>query len=397
MKKSLSKSSLALLLLSITTVISLPCAAMAQEGPLESDTAGGFYGSLTVGAAYDENIYRVENDPVADSYLIAAPTLYYLGIYGKHRVVAEYEGAYGAYNEYNGDNYADTKLGLDATLDPSPILDVNLGGSYDIGHEGRGKQGSRFEVSTEPDFVDETNVFAKVTLGRQSQTLQFGLRADSTNRIYNNNEQSARTRRSDKGTGEVYYNIGQKTSFVGSFAYSQIDYTEPDAYQLDSIETYTMLGAVWRATGKTTGEFRIGYMTKDLDNELLADYKGLALTGRVIWKPISYSKVVVALSRTTEETPQYGTSYYVQNRGYVAVEHELTDQLTALGNIDIRSATFSDDRVDTLFDYGVELRYDMYNWLSCSVNYLSASRNSTAQGINYTDNIVGLAVTVRSK
>lgn len=357
-----------------------------QAASQEDEVSSGFYPTLDLGLVYDDNIYRIEGDVKADTFILANPTLLFLNLSGKHRFTASYEGSFGLYQENEDENFSDTTLNLDMRLDLTRKLNINLEGEYIDAHEARGGEGTKVTLSTEPDLFKESHVRGEVVWGRRTNTAQISFLLDFFEREYTNNEQEGRTREWIIATLDLYYNLGPKTSILAEIRQMTIDYTKPSAMNLDSNGTYFLFGAKWQATAKTQGVVKAGYQTKDLDDESLSDYEGFYIEGRITWEPKSYSKIFIQVNRATRETPQFGTSYYVNNRLLVGFEHDLSRRLTVAGSVNIAKDVFSNDREDDLIDLGINVTHSVLRWLDASLQYNYSSRQSTQESIDYTAN-----------
>ncbi len=67
--------------------------------------------------------------------------------------------------------------------------------------------------------------------------------------------------------GTLFWNLGPKTQLLAEVTRYDENYLNnffKANYQLDSSEWRYQVGATWKATAKTTGEFRIGYYQRDM-------------------------------------------------------------------------------------------------------------------------------------
>lgn len=361
----------------------------------EEETSSGFYPKVDLSLNHDNNIYRIERDIKTDTYFLATPSLLYLNLFSKHRLTALYEGAFGFYQEYEGENFNDTRANLDLRLDLSRKLKVNLEGEYFDAHEPRGGEGTKVTLSEEPDLFVETYLNGEVIWGRRTNIAQVSFLLEMYGREYTNNGQEGRSRDWTISTFDIYYNVGPKVSLLAEVKNKDIDYTKEAITNLDSSETYYLVGAKWQATAKTRGVIKAGYQTKDLSEEDLKDYEGFAFMGRLVWEPRSYSRIMVTIHRATKETPQFGTSYYVHNSIVGAFEHDFSSRLTIGGNISARNDDFSNDRKDDVFDITAFVTYGLLRWLDSSLFYSNSTRTSTQENIDYVANTIMLRFTTK--
>ena len=364
--------------------LSFSSMAHAVEGP-------GFYPAISVRTVMDDNIYRNKEEKHDDTYSSVAPTLSFLGMYGKHAINIIYKGDYGFYNEYSTENYLDHDGSADLYLKPSEKLQFKLNANYQDTHEIRGFSGSRTDIGEDPDFVNQQSAKMELTYGRKTNILQFKGSFEALNRKYTNNGQEARSRDIITGAGVVYYNIGAKTAVTLTARNLNIDYTRP-VVDLDSVETHFLAGVAWEATAKTTGEIRLGYIAKDLKDETLDDFAGFGAEAEIRWEPKTFTQLGLMVVRTTQETSHLGASFFVDNRVVASLRHEFNSRIAAKVLAEYQNNVFSQDRTDNMGIGHMEAEYKLSKRFSLFGRYTHVNRSSNFIHLDYTVNIFFLAI-----
>ncbi len=186
-----------------------------------------------------------------------------------------------------------------------------------------------------------------------------------------------------------------KTHLLFQVAHSRFDYINADSGDftdgLDSSEMRYLVGATWRATRKTTGTAKIGYVIKKFDNNSSReDYDNLLLDLAVDWNPNKYNAVRLHYMYRPFESVEYDD--LIQD-DYVEINQvDLTwskawsqrlfsDTSAYYGQDEYNVSGRSDER------YGLELglRYKTNRYGSIGVKLFSENRTSSLAGHGYED------------
>jgi len=366
----------------------------------EEELDPGFYPALSVGYATTDNVFMSDGNEQSDDALVIAPSLLYKMLFGKHSLDFNYIGEFTSFDTYSTEDYNDNRADAELLLDLTRRLDVTLDAGYMWSHENRGVAGSRGGTPRELDTWEQGSAEAKVTYGRRTSTAQIEVSGSFLDRKYTNNGQEERDRERAGGTIALYYNISSKTSLLIEGTYVTVDYVNDASINLDSTETFTLAGVRWEATAKTTGEIKLGYHTKDMDEEYLEDFEGGSYFVSLLWEPKPYSQITLEASRRTDEVPYdesvaVNPSYYVRDTVSVYWKHSFTDNFISYADVAIHKVEYGGiDQTEDYFNTWFELEYHLRDWLRLGAKYQYNSRDSSAAGLDYVANTFLLKVTL---
>ncbi|MCF6319214.1 MAG: outer membrane beta-barrel protein, partial [Proteobacteria bacterium] len=256
-------------------------------------------------------------------------------------------------------------------------------GSDRIGTANR--QGDLVNLVLDPDEWNSLGLGAKWRYGGIGAKGAIDLEVGTIDRQYDNNRLFTSTR--DRGTryfGATYsHTISPKTNLLAQFKRTKIDY---DTATLDNTETRLMLGAEWKATGKTSARALVGYLSKDFKQPQHDDFNGLAVEVGATWSPKSYSLFDLTLSRETDETNGNG-SFVVRNSADVGWTHFWKDRFSTTANIGMSREDYRGSlRDDDVNYYGLSAKYQFRDWLMSGLGYKHINRDSTLGDFSYNDN-----------
>lgn len=247
------------------------------------------------------------------------------------------------------------------------------------------QQGDLINLGLDPDEWHSFGLSGKWHYGGVGAKGALDFSVGTVDRQYDNNREFTATRdRRASYFGVTYsHEMSPKTHFLTQFKRTNIDY---DIATLDSTETRLMLGAEWKATGKTSARALVGYLTKDFDEPQHDDFKGVAIEVGATWSPRSYSMFDLTLNRETDETNGNG-SYVVRNSADVGWTHFWKDRFSTTANIgvsneDYQGLTLRDDDINY---YGVSAKYQFKDWFVSGVGYKYIDRDSTIDDFSYND------------
>ncbi len=362
----------------------------------------GIYPAIGGSYEFDDNIYRVDEDQVSDELLQFKPSLTIKQIFRKrHTIEASYFGDWFRYKDFKDEDFDDHYLDLVVKLKPTKKLQIKLSGDYASAHELRGSSGTRLSTSQEPDSWWGDRLLAEIMYGKIDSKNQVLVNYEMYRRRYTNNAQEPRSRDRQILTATYFHNRKKKTRFLLEGGYKTFDYFDKSApLDLTSIELSILLGIKWDVTDKTSGEFKIGYLVKDIEDPELPDYAGWSMKSEVAWKIRTYSELTLELARMTKESPHTIASYYVSSQLTLDWDHEFSEKLEFIGDLAYLNddyKTISDtERNDNLLDLSAKLIFKIRPWLHLTGRYLYTSRNSTFPGIDYKANIFSLSITMDS-
>lgn len=355
------------------------------------------YRSRYVSEEIDSNILRPGENVVGDTAISLIPSLLYKGEAGRHPYSLNFVGEFARFQKYSTENYDDLYSLAEITLDLTKRLDVNLTANYIKSHDARAVPASRLNIDLKPDLWELGRLFVEAIYGRKTNKAQIKAYAEGIQRPYTNNRQQTRSRNRITGGAVFYYNMRPKTSLLAEVSLADIDYYNgATPIDLSSLETDLSLGIKWEATGKTTGQIKVGYLTKNLKDYELKDFSGISVKATVLWEPKTFSRVKLLIQRRTDESIQVDSSYFLTTRLAASWEHDLSDDLTFALRFDGQNNKYSYKRDDDLIDYAVDLDYEMNRRLNLGCRYVNSQKTSNVENTDYVANIFMLKIALKT-
>jgi len=385
---------------------------VAQSEEEKKELVLGLHGGIAVNYKNDSNIYRSRyisrevdsailksgENVVGDTAISLIPSLLYKGeALNRHPYSLNLVGEFARYQKYSTEDYDDLYALADMTLDLTKRLDINLEANYIKSHDARAVPASRINFDLRPDQWELGRLFAEIVYGRKTNKAQLKAFVEGIARPYTNNRQQTRSRNRLKGGATFFLNTSPKMSLLAAVTFADIDYYHgATPIDLSSLESNFSLGIRWEATGKTTGQIKVGYLVKDLEDESLRDFAGLSAQATILWEPKTYSRVKLLIQRRTDESIQYDSSYFVTTRLAASWEHDLKENLTFALRFDGQNDRYSAERDDDLLDYAVDLDYDMNKRLDIGFRYIYSLKTSNMENTDYIANIFLLKIALKT-
>lgn len=224
---------------------------------------------------------------------------------------------------------------------------------------------------------------------------KFELATCFTCRRYDNNDQEFRDVNIADFSATLYARVSPKTHLLLQVIRSNFDYvnTMPGEYTeyLDSDETRYLVGATWKATRKTTGTVKVGYVDKDFDSDTKSDYSNITFDADIDWRPDNNNAVRLGYMFRPYEAIDSDDG--LEENDLVEVQqldltwsHRLTPRITTqastyIGQDEYKPSGRSDDR------YGIELglRYKTSKFGTIGLRYFNQNRDSSVVDHDYND------------
>ena len=283
---------------------------------LDVGEGGGvvLYPAIGIGATYDDNIYRENEDASSAMIYTLLPVIEARKNWGASSFLAGYKGNYGRYSGGPNDD-------LDSFTDHNAYLGAafkqrktggNITADYTRGHTPKGANNSE-----EKDTWDQYSVLGWLDFGAQDARFRLRLTGLGKNREYDLNEAIDLK---NTGVGAVFgVRVASKTRLVLDGGITRYDYENSNN---DGDRSYLRAGVSWAATGKTTGIFTYGYQKYKADNpgeEIDSDVPGTAVgtvqdsdttswRGEIVWSATTKDIVNFDTSRNTVVSYGIGTN-----------------------------------------------------------------------------------------
>lgn len=350
-------------------------------------------------AQHDNNVMR-RVEPTVDSLVQLVPEIQYFTYLGKHILAIDYSGKYAAYKDFSDLNYNNHNIAFLAHLDHSLKIDTEFKLSYQNEVEEPGTNNSASSLIDKFNQTDKKQAYAKFYYGTRESIGQFVLGVDHRANRYTNNFQDYRDVDRNTLSATFFYRIAPKTRLLFQASWADYDYLIKNEFpDQSSNENYYLAGVEWDITAKTSGTFKIGYQSKDFEQDVYNDITGLSYMLDMTWKPNTYTKIKLSASKMTRESSQQLTSAFITNSYSINAEHEITPRTIFKGQYtyDNDDIVTSQNRTDKRHNISLGLDHSLLTWLNIGLDYKYIERNSDFEIYNYKANVIGLSISTNFK
>jgi len=280
--------------------------------------------------AYNDNVFAQRNNPSGDLLTKVTPEAELRSRFSTHQLNFLARAEQTTYRKYDDDN----------TLE----LYGASNGRFDISRDwelyGNAAAYQRFEDRGSPDGVGgkkptkvhgaDARAGSKAKLGRyalegdvSAERSTYGDVESSTGAQINNSD---RDRVRVAARGRAAYEMFPGYAAVFEFSGNQTKYDDSfddNGYRRDSYGYHGLAGLGIDLTDLVRGDFLVGYLKQNYEDDRFRDPAGLALRAQLNWTPSRMTIVVPALERVVQETTLLGASSIVHLAASVLVRHEL--------------------------------------------------------------------------
>jgi hypothetical protein len=288
--------------------------AGAQEG---FDSSRASADVLLSGVFTDNFYYNTGDEPREAAFgAVVAPRASYKATRGRLDLLATAGAELAAFNQEPADDYEDAGLLLSTSWLATRRGRLDLRAEFERSHDPFGI--NRTEDATVRDVdLDIWHAMQAGVLfhyGAPEATLNAEVGLSARQKSYQTNR--ADTRPLDyTGTAlqyTLFYNLGPKTAALFDFVRTDIRFDEPfapaDTRSGDEYRVRT--GLRWLATGKTSGDFRVGVYRREFEDVTLAE-EGLDWQATVTWAPRARTLLELEAGRGSQESYRADTSVNV--------------------------------------------------------------------------------------
>jgi len=361
--------------------------------------AGKLIPMLRINAKVDDNIFSQSTREEDDLITQLVPQIQFLAEKDEDRIALTYSGDYAFYDTNSADDYDDHTISLDTLFSPTDLYSVAFGASFGKLHDNRGEGSTEGIIATSrtsPDEYDINDINLLLDIGRD--TARFGIEAEarSTDIEYTNNRSETQFRDRDETyfAGRLYGRVGGKTKYFVEFATEDFAYdTDPIlGGALDSEQDVVSIGVKWEATGKTTGEIKVGRLDKEFDSALRRDGDITVWDVDITWSPRTYSHVLISASSDAQETN--GTGSFIDSQNFsVMWLHAWSDRFSSTVMVSTGEDEFDENpRVDDRDSFSVGVSYDWQRWITVSIDYSFMERDSNINAFDFEKNVYSISL-----
>ena len=370
------------------------------------------YPSASLSFQYDDNYLRLPSNTVSSWVTTLAPSVLVEYLDGPNAYTFTYRTFKSWYSKYSEDDSWDHQFLAQAAMQLTERSDLALRGEFLLWHDPRGSdypvgtvrdvvidEAGRRVIDDNPDKWRSTRVGGVWGYGARGAKMRLELLAEQMWRDYTNNDQDIRDRNTTNLGGTLFYRIKPDVSLLGGVEQSRINYVnEPKErlqqdLSLDSTQRFYYGGAAWDITAKTTGEVRLGWLTKDFDESSRHNYNNFAWRSGIKWRPRTYSVVDLSTGRTTYEQTT-GEDDYIKTTDILAAwTHAWNDRVsTTLSGGAAKDQYDVTDRDDKRYIFGINATYAFRPWLYLGAGYNHQKRNSNEPTFEFDANVYTLYI-----
>ena len=350
------------------------------------------YPSIQMELQNNDNLYSTPANRVSDQSIVLKPAVRLEARQGPSTYSLNIGSTIGQYVQRTADNYTNYNLNGVANLDLATRLRARLSADYLDAQDPRGSNNN--PLSDVPDRYHSLSGRGLVSYGALGANGRIDFDLGQLRReYYNNRATTAANDSTIKDIGATFYwRVGPKTELLFQGKHSAIDYTL-SSLNRDSRENRLLAGAVWEATAKTRGTFRIGMVKKDFNDAARGSASSLTWEGQVRWSPRSYSHVDVNLLKTPAETTGGVGDFIDSTTTGVIWTHKWTSLISTAATATYQTSAYQGvARTDNTLTYGLRGTYRMRRWLSFGADYSNSSRTSDDSNFDYKRNLFLLFV-----
>lgn len=388
----------------LTLMLSVACnTAIAAEG----FPAGPARVYPEVGATllHNDNILSSNKNEEGSMVFILSPKARLEHKQRAHTYGLDFGLDYGHYFSSSDDDYLDVQLGGEADwqLDRRSSFTLNL--DYLKGHDPRGStdRGGR----AEPDTWDSKGINGLFSYGMPRARIRLEAEAGWVAKRYddfykgwqNGVQVDKKDDHDQRGlAGRVFYRVLPKTHVFLEADYKVIDYKLDSSNDLDSDVFNLSVGTEWRATAKTTGRAKLGYLRKDFDSDQRDDFNGLSWQVGVQWKPLGRTTLDIATGRYTTESTGVGDYLLTRDISITGTQVFMPRLSGSMGlylaKTDFPQKTIDPrgERSDDTRRLSLSLKYDFLKWASVNggVNFTDRDSNRDTEDYDQRTIFVGV-------
>ena len=328
---------------------------------------------------HDNNIFQQPIDEISSFITKLKPKFEIQHQQRAHAYLLGLESEIGRYANSSSDDYQDGLLLGQGNWQLSRRASFLLKGHYQKDHDPRGST-DRTNIG-KPLFWHASALSGQFTYGRRRARAQLETEAGHLVKRYEDfslddlNQTELSTR--------FFYRVLPKIRLFAEAKHVLTDYQLAASTQDNKMFNYTV-GAKWEPTKKTTGSFKVGYLTKNFDADEREDFAGISWELALQWIPISHSKINVATRQMTSEATGVG-DYVLSRDFYIGWTHQWKRHLASTISFYFAQTDFEGNttRSDDSHHFNVAVNYDWRKWLSVSVGSQFMQRDSTLDGSDF--------------
>ena len=288
-----------------------PIGAGAQDG-LDSARASA---AVIATGAYTDNFYYGTDDEPRESALgaLVRPNAAYKATLGRLDLLAAAEAEIATFNlPGSADDYEDARAGINTSWLATRRGRLDLRASFERSHDpfGTNRTEAVAVQDRELDIWHSTQAGMLFHYGAPEATLNAEVGLGVLDKSYQTNEPDTRFLDYRHTTLQytLFYNFSPKTAVLFDFQRTDVQFDEPFAVDGRSGDEYRVrTGVRWLATGKTSGDVRVGAYRREFEAITVSE-QGLDWQVAVQWAPRARTLFELETSRGSQESYRADTN-----------------------------------------------------------------------------------------
>lgn len=360
------------------------------------------YPELGLELRYDDNVFADDQFEESDTATIVRPELRLENRASRYRALLGANADIARYADFDSEDYTDLRGWL--------LGDMQLGEGE---LRGELRYGKLHEDRSSPDDLRGTEL---TEFSRRDARLAYGyrpgrllLRADAGFHTldFDATQTAAGLVSNDDRDRDLLefglrggYSVSPDLALYAEGRIDQIDYDlarDRDGFERSSDGWELRFGGLLDFTGRTAGEFYVGYQSRDYDDPRFSDARGPSLGGEVSWNMSGLTTLTISGSRHIDSTTVVGASGITKSQLAFGLDHELLRKLILTVEAEVANDDFEGlERNDDLARVELRGRYLANRFLQLLFGYRYRQRDSSpanAAGREYRINEIYLRVT----
>jgi hypothetical protein len=363
--------------------------------PIGVEIGGGglftLYPKVTVGAIFDDNVYREEHNRNADVAALVQPELHLRSDWDAHALGAGAVATIVRYRDEVNAGYEDWSAYADGRLDITDDLAASAFAEWARLHEDRGDPST---AAADQDSIEFDRFTRRLALDYRGSPIFGRVSGEWASFDYHDNNGFNYDDR-DYDFYEARLRVGAEvTPSVSAFVepgynWRVYDGLDDFGFDRDSHGYDVRVGVTYDVTAVTYLEAFGGYFRQTYDDARFETTDGFAAGVEATWNPNDVTTVTGTISRRIRETAIADVSAIRDTGLDLRVDYEVLENLVASAHGSLHEEHFHgigrDDNVRTL---GAGLTYFINPYFQAGLDYTFGERNSHVDGEGYRYNAV---------
>jgi hypothetical protein len=367
-------------------------AAYTQQSPSQMEMSSDAVDAVvTLGIAFEDNIFSNRNDKEGDEVTIFSPSIAYGESIGLYELVAQADAEFGWYKSNSAEDYQDYSASLE--LSRNLVGDDKVYAGVRFGRDHEERQSADDENGLEPTLFSQSKAYAgyrsskglwRTTLVGTFQTLNFDDANSAVGQINNDDR--------DRDLAELGLRLAKKTTdkieVFGQLTYDVRNYRsslDDAGFERDSTGGRASIGVRYKPDQKLDAELFGGLLYRNYNGPRFEDEPDFDIGTRIIWNPVPNSHIEGRIDRSILETTLTSSSGYNSTTGQVNLSQALRPEVLVYMGIGYTSNDYREvERHDHLLFSNIGGRYFFTPQIFGELGYQFTQRDSSNPDDDFT-------------